>query len=109
MRGISVRQSGSHPGLKRRRRIGFAIATLASVSLLLTLFIGRSLTLRRLQQDVFSLREACSIAATDQAALFEALAHADDTSVIEEIARRELGLVYPGEEKVFFVEGQDNR
>jgi len=104
-----MRQSGSHPGLKRRRRIGFVVATLAFVSLLLTLFISRSLTLRRLQQDVSLLRDACSIATSDQTVLLEALAHADDASVIEDIARRDLGLVYPGEEKVFFVEGHDNR
>ncbi|MBN1858987.1 septum formation initiator family protein [Candidatus Bipolaricaulota bacterium] len=99
---------GSHAGrrrdTKRRRRFGALILILTSVSLLLALFIGRDLTIRSLRRDVAALEADCSVASIDQMALREALSHADDSSVIEEIARRELGLIYPGEEKVYFLE-----
>jgi len=98
-----VLHSGSHAG-SRRRRVGILILALASASLLLTLFIGRSLAIRRLEHEVSTLKTDCSVASADQATLLEALSHADDPSVIEEIARSELGLIYPGEEKVYFLE-----
>ena len=106
MRGDNVHHSGSHagPGAKRRRRFGVLVLALASVSLLLALLISRGLSIRSLQREVAALEAGCSAATVDQSALREALTHANDSSVIEEIARRELGLVYPGEEKVYFLE-----
>lgn len=106
MRGYSGRHSGSRAGSRHRRQVGILILALASVSLLLSLFVGRGLTIRKLQREVAALNAECSTALDDQAALLEALDRAGDSSVIEEIARRELGLVFPGEEKVYFLEDE---
>ncbi len=90
-------------GNRRRRMIalglGFAvIATLAAI------FISRQVALVGFRRDIARIETEQAQAATRQKELRAEVASTSDPKTLEDEARRRLGLVKPGEEKVFFVE-----
>ena len=105
-------------GRRRRRPIRRAAAapkwinrtTLALVALGVigalagSLFVVQALEIRSLRRDLAVLHAAEQAAIAEQAALRERLAEADDLAAVEEEARARLGWVRPGEEKVVFVD-----
>jgi cell division protein FtsB len=80
-------------------------ALLAIVFLLFFLFLGRTFKIRRLRGDLSILAQQASETLVTQEELRARLALQNDPTMIEEEARRLLGLVKPGEEKVIFIEG----
>lgn len=98
-----------YPAAKRRarrshRRI-LVWALLAILLLLSFLYLGRTFEIRRLQGDLSTLAQQAKGALATQEELRARLALQNDPAMIEEEARRLLGLVKPGEEKVIFIEG----
>ncbi len=92
---------------KRRRRTGNLLTGL----ILLVMILGVGVQLYRLQGQLRSARDeeealAAQIAQLEREneALSEDLANAGDPSLIEKIAREELGMVMPNE-KVFYTYG----
>jgi len=97
------RQGHIHMGFRLDRRL-FLVLVVVVVSLLLSLFIGRHLEIKRFRRELVELHQAKDAASAEQEALRERLASADDPTAVESLAREKLGLVMPGEEKVIFVE-----
>lgn len=76
-------------------------------ALALSLFVVQALEIRSLRRDLAELHAAEQAATVEQGALRERLAEADDLDAVEEEARERLGWVRPGEEKVVFVEPEE--
>ena len=87
------------------RRIIF-IAVLMFVGLLSFLYIDRFLEIRHLHAEIAHITQEEQVALGIQGELRDKLAHADNPATIEYLARKELGLVKPGEEKVIFLKGE---
>ncbi len=87
-----------------RRLVLFGVL-IVLVGLIASLYIGRFLTIRRLQTQLSDLVGQERVALAVQADLRARLAFRDDPQAIEEVARAELGLIKPGEEKIIFIEG----
>ena len=98
-----------YPAAKRRARRGrrhiLVWALLAILCLLAFLYLGRTFEIRQLRGDLSILAQQASEALATQEELRARLALQDDPAMIEEEARRLLGLVKPGEEKVIFIKG----
>ena len=88
----------------RLRRAAWITATLLAVCLISSFFLLRWLEIGRLERDLAAIHEEQRVALAHQEALRADLALKDDPEAIEARAREELGLVKPGEEKVIFVE-----
>ncbi len=82
------------------------IAVLMFVGLLSFLYIDRFFKIRHLQAEIARITQEEQAALVVQNELRDRLAHADDPATIEYLARKELGLVKPGEEKVIFLKGE---
>ncbi len=91
----------------RWRKRTVLIAVLLTVGLLSFLYIDRFLEIRRLHAEIASITQEERTALAVQQELRDKLAQADDPATIEYLARKELGLVKPGEEKVIFI--KENR
>ncbi len=76
------------------------------VGLLSFLYIDRFLEIRHLHAEISRITQEEQAALVVQGELRDRLAHADDPATIEYLARKELGLVKPGEEKVIFLKGE---
>ena len=89
---------------ERRRRafvlagIFLVIATVAAV------FVSRQVAIAGLRHQVARLEAQQADATAQQKVLRAEVASTTDPKTLEEEARQRLGLVKPGEEKVFFVE-----
>jgi cell division protein FtsB len=81
------------------------IAVLMLVGLLSFIYIDRFFTIRHLHAEIARVTQEERGALAVQKDLRDRLAHADDPATIEYLARKELGLVKPGEEKVIFLKG----
>jgi len=73
--------------------------------LLSFLYIDRFLEIRHLHAEIARINQEERAALSIQNDLRDRLAHRNDPATIEYLARKELGLVKPGEEKVIFVKG----
>ena len=89
-----------HPGA------WITVAILAAC-LVASLFVVRWLEIRRLDAELAALQSEQQLALTHQNELRSELELRDDPETLEEHARAELGLVKPGEEKVIFVEVEE--
>lgn len=88
----------------RRRRwvaLGCVIILLGTVA---AVFISRQVAMIGMRREIERLEAQKVAAAAEQKALRAELASTTDSKTLEEEIRRRLGLVKPGEEKVFFVE-----
>lgn len=98
-----------YPAAKRHARRGhrhiLVWALLAIVFLLTFFYLGRTFEIRRLRGNLSILAQQAKGALATQEELRARLALQNDPAMIEEEARRLLGLVKPGEEKVIFIEG----
>ncbi|MCK4392860.1 septum formation initiator family protein [Candidatus Bipolaricaulota bacterium] len=98
-----------YPVAKRRARRScrhiLVWALLAILFLLTFLYLGRTFEIRRLRGDLSILAQQAKGALATQEELRARLALQNDPVMIENAARRLLGLVKPGEEKVIFIEG----
>jgi len=90
-------------GAGRKRRVAIAGSVALALLLLFALFITRWVRIRGLQSELLVIRDAQRTARFEQEALRARLALQDAPDAIETEARRRLGLVRPGEEKVIFV------
>jgi len=89
----------SHEG---RRPVRLWVA-LALVGLLVGVYAYRFFVIGGERRDLADLRREQKAALDEQKRLHERLALKDDQKTIEDLARRELGLIKPNEEKVIFV------
>ena len=99
-------ESGLTPARAERprwRKRTILIAVLVLVGLLSFLYIERFLEIRRLHAEIADITQQERTALAVQRELRDKLAHANDPATIEYLARKELGLVKPGEEKVIFL------
>ena len=94
---------GGESGQRRARII--LVGVLLLVGLLSFLYISRFLEIRHLRAQIADIARQEQAALAMQNRLRDRLAHADDAQTIEYLARKELGLVKPGEEKVIFIRG----
>ncbi len=74
---------------------------------LTTLFTVRGLQIQRLRHQLEASQEAIEQAWIDRENLEAQLALKDDLPTIEEAARRQLGWVLPGEQRVIFIDPAD--
>jgi len=77
---------------------------MAIVGGLLFLYVGRFITIGRLQAELALLHEQERVALALKEQLEARLARSANPETIERLARDLLGLVRPGEEKVIFLE-----
>ena len=99
-----VRRTSRRNPASRLRRGAWITATLLAVCLVVSFFLLRWFEIRRLESDLAAIHAQQQAALAHQEALHTDLARKDDPEAIEEHAREELGLVKPGEEKVIFIE-----
>ncbi len=94
---------GGESGQRRVRII--LVGVLLLVGFLSFLYISRFLEIRHLRAQITDIARQEQAALVVQSQLRDRLAHANDAQTIEYLARKELGLVKPGEEKVIFIRG----
>ncbi|MEA3355871.1 MAG: septum formation initiator family protein [Candidatus Bipolaricaulota bacterium] len=107
MRGqFSPSQDRNSPkrGVWRHRITPLLIATL--LVLLCGFYLFKGIQIHRLEQELGLLSERKGSAIARQEQLRARLALRDDPNTIENLARAQLGLIRPGEEKVIFIEGE---
>ena len=93
---------GGRTHTRRGPRVIIAVV-LVVVGLLSFLYISRFLVIQHLRAEIAAITRQEQVARAQQAELRARLAHANDPATIEYLARKELGLVKPGEEKIIFV------
>lgn len=83
-----------------------AWVAILAVCLLVSFYLVRFETIRHFKQDIarIALEERGALVAQEE--LRDRLDQKDNPEAIEDLARRLLGLVKPGEEKVIFIEGK---
>lgn len=84
----------------------FALVVILGACLLVSLYLVRFATIAHLRQDVSHLAQQERQALVAQEEWRDRLDQKDNPEAIEDLARRLLGLVMPGEEKVIFIEGK---
>ena len=92
------------PRIHRTSNLALATAALVIVTLISYVFISRHIEIVHRTKLLAEIGIAQEAAAAEQVKLRDRLATADDPDAIELHARRRLGLVFPGEVKVVFVE-----
>jgi len=102
----SLRRGAAAPN-RVRRNILYLIVFSALGCCVLTLFILQTLEVRSLRRSLQDLQAAQQAALVDQAALRRRLAEKDDPKAVEEEARERLGWVLRGEEKVIFIDEEE--
>ena len=83
----------------------WCLLLVAVLGLLVSLFLGRFFEIRRLHNELITLREQERVALVAREELWARLSLKDDPEAIEQKARESLGLVKPNEQKVIFIEG----
>jgi len=91
-------------GGRRRRTLALAVVFLV-VATLAAVFVSRQVAIAGLRHEIARLEAHQADATAQQKVLRAEVASTSDPKALEEEARRRLGLVKPGEEKVFFIEG----
>ena len=100
----------SRSELRRQARLRLALLAAALLAALLILgalsaaFIVRALTIAHLQAELRALQQREVALLRERAELEGLLAKEDDPSYIEYLARKELGLIKPGEEKYIIID-----
>jgi cell division protein FtsL len=89
---------------ERRRRAFVLAGIFLVVATVAAIFVSRQVSIAELRHQVARLEAQQVDATTQQKALRAEVASTTDPKTLEEEARQRLGLVKPGEEKVFFVE-----
>ncbi len=88
-----------------RRRRQLVIGSIVLVLLtIVAVFVSRQFAIAGLRRDVTRLAAEQTAAETLQKELRAGVASTSDPKTLEDEARKRLGLVKPGEEKIFFVE-----
>jgi cell division protein FtsB len=105
------RRRSLHRGAPTSKRINRTVLYFVAFSVLgclvVSLFILQALEIRSLRRGLQDLHAAQQQALIEQAALRERLAEKDDLDAIEEEARERLGWVMRGEEKVVFIDEEE--
>jgi len=68
------------------------------------MLVLRAARIAQLHRQIDELERRRDVARSEQQRLEQLLAAARDPAVLEDVARRWLGLVFPGEEKAVFIE-----
>jgi len=79
---------------------------IAGVCLILSLYLVRFATIAHLRADIAHAEIEQRRALVAQEELRDRLDQKDNPAAIEDLARKLLGLVKPGEEKIIFIEGK---
>jgi len=90
------------------RRFLLVVLTLIGVALI-TLFASRALEVQRLQAELVQLETEKAKIRQEIEALSARLKAQNDLKLIEYLARKELGMVKPGEEVYIIVEDREER
>lgn len=98
-----LRKRWAAAGGIRRRPIAF-VAFAAVLLAIAGTFLVRQIDVSRLRREAASLRRLTAEEGVRTEELRTRLAKTSDPAVLEDEARRRLGLVKPGEEKIFFLE-----
>jgi cell division protein FtsB len=88
----------------RRRRLVVAGSVVFVVLTIAALFLSRQLAIGGLRRELASLKAQQVEATARQKELRADVASTSDPKTLEDEARRRLGLIRSGEEKIFFVE-----
>ncbi len=88
----------------RRRRVIVLGSVFVLVATLAAIFVSRQVAIAGLRHEIARLEAQQAEATAQQKELRADVASTSDPKTLEDEARRRLGLVKPGEEKVFFVE-----
>ena len=83
-----------------------ALVIILGACLLVSLYLVRFATIERLKRDISHLAQEERKALVAQEEWRDRLDQKDNPLAVEDLARRLLGLVKPGEEKVIFIEGK---
>lgn len=86
-----------------RRRTRWILVFLAATGIVVSVLVLRAMRIVDLRREIARWEDRHEIAVAEQRRLEELLLAVRDPEVIEELARRWLGLVYPGEEKAIFI------
>ena len=97
-------RNSQNRGVWRHRITPLLIATL--LVLLCGFYLFRGIQIRHLEQELNLLDERKGSAIARREQLRARLALSDDPNTIEYLARAQLGLIRPGEEKDIFIEGE---
>ena len=85
-------------------RRAFTLALLIAVLVLSTIFYLRGRAIANLQEELKKVQSQQEKLTEDKEHVRELFARKDDLGYIEYLARRELGLIRPGEEKYILIE-----
>ena len=99
----AMRVSSSERSPRQGRRLVLLGVLIVIIGLIASIYIGRFITIVRLQTQLSDLVEQERVALAVQVDLRARLALRDDPQAIEDVARAKIGLVKPGEEKVIFL------
>jgi cell division protein FtsB len=88
----------------RRRRLVVVGSVVFAVLTIAALFLSRQLAIGGLRRELASLKAQQVQATARQKELRADVASTSDPKTLEDEARRRLGLIRSGEEKIFFVE-----
>jgi cell division protein FtsB len=88
----------------RRRRAIVLGSVFVLVATLAAIFVSRQVAIAGLRREIARVEAQQTEATAQQKELRADVASTSDPKTLEDEARRRLGLVEPGEEKVFFVE-----
>jgi cell division protein FtsB len=88
----------------RRRRFLVLTSVFVLLATLAAIFISRQVAIAGLRREIARLEAQQVEATAQQKELRAGVASTSDPKTLEDEARKRLGLVEPGEEKVFFVE-----
>lgn len=88
----------------RHRRVVVLVSVLTVVATLAAIFVSRQFSIAGLRREIAHLEQEETQAEARQKELRTEVASTTSPKRLEEEARKRLGLVKPGEEKVFFIE-----
>ncbi|UCF10222.1 MAG: septum formation initiator family protein [Candidatus Bipolaricaulota bacterium] len=86
-----------------RHRARLILVLLAATCVVVSVLVLRTMRIADLRREIARLEHRHAMAIAEQQRLEELLLTVRDPEVIEDLARRWLGLVYPGEEKAIFI------
>jgi hypothetical protein len=87
-----------------RRRTRLILVLLAATGIVVSVLTLRGVRIVELRREITRWEDRHRAAIAEQQRLEELLLAVRDPEVIEDLARRWLGLVFPGEEKAIFIE-----
>jgi cell division protein FtsB len=89
---------------QRHRRAFILAAVFLALATIAAIFVSRQVAIAGLRREIARLESRQAEATAAQKDLRAEVASTTNSATLEEEARKRLGLIKPGEEKIFFVE-----